>query len=230
MKRAARENFGLAGHAFVECFVRDYDAAVKDAEELRDKFRSSLTVLQFGGVDGQVHRATDRFALVYAAGALACSFGILPCSQDHVLKAVRDVWEAWIAQRGGVGPLEDKAALDAVRSFISTQPHRFGFSFEEQEIDRDHTPNRAGIKIHKGGQAIYAILPSVWKDEVCKGLSAVRVAQVLRDKGFLKTDNDGKLQSKIMVDRGRVRCYCVRSTILDYEPGVAGDFDFAHLD
>jgi hypothetical protein len=217
LKLSAREHYGLAGRFFVENIVHDYDNAVRRARELKGEFRSSLVELRGGGIDGQVHRAGDHFSMFYAAGALASEFKILPFSHEQIQQAVKHAWSSWVHQRGGVGPMEDKAALDAVRSFISTQTHRFGFSYSGHESDYDATSNRAGVRILERGETFYAVLPAVWADEVCKGQNPVRVAQVLRDRGFLKTDSDGKLQSKVPVDKCRVRCYCVRAAILDQE-------------
>ena len=68
--------------------------------------------------DGQVLRVVDRFALVAAAGELACDLEIVPWQKGDALKAAHRCFADWFDSRGGAEAGEVQAAISQVRLFI----------------------------------------------------------------------------------------------------------------
>ena len=83
VKAAAMQHYGVAGPAFIEYVVENYNQVVARKIEI-EKFARSLVP---DGADGQVERVAELFALVAFAGELAIEAGILP-------------WEAGRSQQG----------------------------------------------------------------------------------------------------------------------------------
>ena len=90
------------------------------------------------------------------------------------------VLKLWIADRGGVGGLEAREAIERTRSFILTQDSRF---------ERKQTVGFAKPIIHRragwADEYDYHILPDAWS-EIHSGSGASEAAKAVRDVGFLE--------------------------------------------
>ena len=58
------------------------------------------------------------------------------------------------------------------------------------------------------------MLPEVWKREICDGLDSVFVARTLAERGMLKCNEIGKLQSVVWVQSKARRVYALTAEIL----------------
>lgn len=223
LRKAARTFCGTAGPAFLRALAQDRvdDPAALNCvlNELRGRF---LAAYLPDGADGQVRSVAGRFALIGAGGELAQTYGILPWPEGEAIRAAGACFKAWLAERGGVGAAEDMQAIEAVRGFIAAHgASRFEPVADGSGPDQ-RIVNRAGFKRRHGEDWEYLILPDPWRGEVCQGLDPKRVADVLRQRGWLLGATDrhrGALET--IPGHGKIRLYRVAGAIL----GSQGDAD-----
>ena len=68
-------------------------------------------------------------------------------------------------------------------------------------------------------QAVYYVLPEVFRKEICAGFDARAVAALLAKHGYLDTDpKDSRLAKKVRLPLiGATRCYVVKPSIFELE-------------
>lgn len=167
------------------------------------------------GADGQVRRVAQRFGLVAAAGELAIEKGILPWAAGEARAAVRTCFDAWLEERGGIEPAEERAALAQVRSFLQAYGES-RFSADGETGDRV-TNNRAGFRrLSDTSELQFLVFPEIYRSEVCRGLNIEMVSRVLRNRGLLVTDGHGKSSISVRIPglQTKGRMYVIRGTIL----------------
>lgn len=191
--------------------------------------------------EGQANRAALRFSLVAAAGELASSWGVTGWEQGEALKAAEVCFKAWLAQRGGAGNQEQRAMLSQVRSFFELHGESRFTDWSRTVADDNHaakTVNRAGYRKHleardNEGQPLYTgefypqgdeklakdtefyVFPTVFEQEVCKGLDYKVVCRLLADSGALIKEGKS-FKRKERLPGGEVpRCYKITSAIFD---------------
>lgn len=145
------------------------------------------------GSDGQVSRVAGRFALVAAAGKLATLLGILPWPDDEAERAALACFTAWLDGRGGSGSAELRDGVAAVRLFLEQHgSSRFEPAWIVEERDL-RTVSRAGFRraASDGEGWDYFVLPTVWRDEICKGRDARALARHMVEMGWLQPDGAG---------------------------------------
>src|SRR5262249_28677876 len=148
------------------------------------------------GAVGQVISVAGRFGLVAAAGELAILYGILPWPKGEALRAAKTCFKAWLAERGGSATevSEDTRAIERVREAMSGYGEsRFTLieggtlvDGEDGRIDsKSRTARRLGFRrATKDGDTAYMFTTEGW-NEVCAGLDAVRVAQLMEKNDWL---------------------------------------------
>jgi uncharacterized protein (DUF927 family) len=230
--------YGVAGPAFLEKLV---EARAKDGDKLkrvlRDRCDEFLADQLPEEADGQVRSAALRFALIAAAGELACVYGVVPWPAGEATKAAAICFKAWLVERGSEGAAEDQHAIDVLRLFISKHgASRFEDldrkEDEQQKPDPDSSYpgpiggggtrqlneqriiERAGYVRKAGNGREFLILTSVWRDEIFKGMNAKQAAKALERAGFLVSGKDVKSTVEWVPGTGSVRVYVILSTIL----------------
>ncbi len=98
IKRAAGENYGTAGPAFVRKLLEEGSDEVSAI--LQGMIEAFVGTATPSGADGQVQRAAKRFALIGAAGELARLWDVVPWAEGAALDAARAAYHDWIAARG----------------------------------------------------------------------------------------------------------------------------------
>lgn len=197
------------------------------------------------GADGQVARVAQRFALVGAAGEIASQAGCTGWGEGYAIQAAHACFKAWVRERGGVGNAEATTILRQVRGFLEAHGDaRFTWV---QRVDDDHagkTMHRAGFKrsvsadrpvntdreyVAEYGQKMaaadaersdteYLILTEPFRTEVCAGFDHRAVARLLIQLGALKTESNGRADSKVRVGSlGLMRAYRIQSSIFSVE-------------
>jgi len=192
MKHGCAKYYGLAGIAFLQS--GDLLEGWNDTQA--DKIGDAPTA--------EAGRVRDRFRLVAHAGELAIKRGLLPWNQGQVLDACKSVFAGWKSSGNGMSDAE--RGIENIRNFLLA----FGDSRFEYESDHKRDPvDRAGS--YNGG--CYNFTPAAFK-EACKGVLADTVKRALRDAGLLRIDATGRLNAWAGIGGGRVRCVCVKDTIL----------------
>lgn len=184
---AAGKYYGTALLAWLEKITAAAPEAITEPIEAAARKFIETQLTEYA--HGQAKRVARRFALVGAAGELATVFGITGWPQGEAMKAAARCFKDWLNVRGGEADQEQRAMLQQVRAFLEQHGNA---RFEDWDrVGDSHAPrvmHRAGYRQETGsadGGATFYILPSVWKDEVCKGYNATAVARLMKDKGYL---------------------------------------------
>jgi putative DNA primase/helicase len=227
---AAAGAYGTAGPAFVEFLMADQPAAIARVRAEMARFEADADYLHnLGGADGQVLRAMGRFAVIAAAGEVATEAGITGWPMGAARVALHDLFEVWLAARGGTGAAEDRDALDRVRVFLVAHGDA---RFQELLTDATGVLAVSGARIvhDRAGwkdQTHFWIAADVWSREVHAGFSPTQSARALFAAGLLVTDarTGGGRDLTRRTPRavaGRPRCYCVSRAALGFSIGDDG--------
>lgn len=217
----AKTHYGHAGPAFLERLVTDQQGAKKEIDKLIATFVQHAVD---GNADPQVRRVARRFGLAAAAGTLAARWKIVDWPEATAMRAAMTCFKAWLDARGTDGSTEEIAALRQVAKFFETHgASRFEKIKRVENADGIGEDNdarseadtlirdRCGYREDTGGMT-YHVTPQAWRSEVCVGLDPVYVAKLLRDRGALITDTDGRLQKNVRLPEASrpVRVYTIR--------------------
>lgn len=209
IKAAAQSYFGTAGPEFVRRLAAD--GIHKSPDDLRttiEVFRKNYAPQD---ADGQVLRVIDRFALVAAAGELACDFGIVPWKKGEAMEAVRRCFIDWFEGRGGVEAGEVQTGIAQVCLFIE----QYGDSrFELIGSEDRPVNNRAGWRKGDGPNREWWIPSGIWRAEVAVGHDPALVARALADRGMLRRSPDGKFSCVEKIQSRPQRVYVLTAKIL----------------
>jgi uncharacterized protein (DUF927 family) len=167
------------------------------------------------GADGQVRRVAERFGLVAAAGELAIEKGIVFWLAGEARAAARACFDAWLEERGGIEPAEERAAVAQVRAFLEAHGES-RFAPWDGPQDRP-VINRVGFRRAVGGKTEFLIFPEAYKNEICAGRNARFVTEVLKRKGVLETDSQGRssVPERVPGMNKSIRLYVIRGEILE---------------
>ncbi len=188
IKVNCRAHYGSAGRHWIEYLSAHKDEA-REAYHSAQKRWNKLIPANYGE---QVHRASDRFAMVEAA--LLTGRIITGWSEQDCRDAVQAVFNVWLAEFG-TGNKEIEQIVEQATAFLNT----YGMSrYAPLPYDERDMPVRdlAGYRERKGGHddapVIFYTLPSAFKQEMAKGFNAESFAAALTTIGMLKKPARGK--------------------------------------
>lgn len=202
IREAAARHYGAVGLAFIEQAARWRGALPDRLKAFAARFAAEVLP---PGASGQVHRVARRFALVAAALELAGEWGLTGWPEGDGTAAVKACFADWLKQRGGAGNQEEAAILAQVRRFFEAHGESRFSDWQEKPTENGGTVQldgarptlaRVGFKRRTGGGFTYYVLPESFKTEICAGLSADKAAQVLKERGWIEPDGQGKTQQK----------------------------------
>jgi putative DNA primase/helicase len=211
IKEGAGSAYGIAGPLFLERIVERVDSIAPALKKgMEDFVRTNLPA----DATGQVARGARRFGLIAVAGEIAARVGILPWAPGNATEAAATVFRQWLVGRGGSGSSEDRQAIERVRGFLE----QHGSSRFEPIVADEYTPktiNRAGFWREGEAGREYLILGTQWREEVCAGMDASRVARVLAEAGYMRRGGDGKSSLTVTLPGGigKTRCYVITNAI-----------------
>ncbi len=240
MTSAAARCYGVAGNAWLEWACAHQSELTERLAPMVEELRA-LMLPSSGGE--QVRRVARRFALVGAAGELATEAGITGWPAGTATASVRRCFADWLAARGHLDNGEDAQALAQVRAFVEKNGDAlFTWMHRTHDDHRPNTALRAGFKrlVGADGQALkmdealdymerrasaessekfnastdYLILPEAWKRDVCKGLDAAAVAELMRKRGHLVHETGRLTRSFRVPGLGKVKLYHLKASVL----------------
>ena len=206
IKRAAHQQYGTAGRAFLEKLARD-------GSNLNAKFEAIKVQLLEGiaSGDGQPARAAARLAVLALAGELATAYGITGWEEGEAIKAARVGFGAWMGQRGNVsGNMEQQQIVQAVLDFIDRHgDSRFSdvagpYDDKQQSMVRDRAGWWEGT-----GDGVQYLFTSVGMREAVTGFEFNRALKCLEQAGLLTYGSDGKASRTKRIHSRNVRVYVV---------------------
>lgn len=177
------------------------------------------------GADGQVNRAAKRFALLALAGEMAVEAGIGGWASGDATAAMQTCFDAWIAERGGLGSREETQALRQVQHFFEQHGQSSFQRIEMSPLSTGESVNdyrtisqRAGYYrpvIGNVGDEFY-VLPEPFRSRVCAGLDPKLVTRVLRDQGLLLADTSRTIRVPGLPNP--IRAYRISGRIVGFDP------------
>jgi uncharacterized protein (DUF927 family) len=214
LRAATMQNYGVAARDYLAAVVSNIDVLRKQVSELVRTFCEQFVP---AGADGQVERVAQRFGLVAAGGEIAVRCGVVPWQRGEATLAAGRCFDDWLAVRGGIEPAEAREGIDQVRSFLlANGMARFIPAWEDDQDKRIQPRDVAGYRQKVGDGWDFFITTTAWKEEVCRGLDARRVAAILEQKGVLVTDNPRHRAKVIRIpEHGRLRLYHVPARFLE---------------
>ncbi|WP_051640632.1 DUF927 domain-containing protein [Thiomicrorhabdus sp. Milos-T2] len=218
LKESAEDFHGVLGTEFLEKYVSNRTENKEKAKFYFEDFKNQNQIED----DSQVSRVLSRFALVAAAGELACDMQIVSWDKGEALEAISRCFKAWLDDRGS-GNTEAEEAINKVKNFLERhEGSRFealqtGSSLKKPDYHKD-VINRAGFKNQHEGRDIYYFFTDTFKSEVCRDINYQTALSELKAQGFLKHDVD-RLDCKLPSNRNhkRSRMYAIWGSILGEE-------------
>lgn len=220
-------HYGHAGPAFVERFVADPKWAKALAREIMRGFVESSKERDD---NGQVHRASNRFALAAAAGELAAAFGIVPWAEGAAAKACREVFDRWATSFGRSAPREQRAVMLALKAAIQQQGSRFGVTDDEEtewgeKVDdrvaghRKGEPrslNALGLRYVTAQKEVYYLFyPQGWEEVLRDVTAGADAARMVHAAGHLERGEGKHWGRKKKINGVAQRLYWVKASILE---------------
>jgi putative DNA primase/helicase len=210
IKVAADRNCGHPAIAFLEYVIARLAKLPAKLAVARTNFIEKYCP---PGADGQVRRACGRFALVAAAGEMATAAGITGWEAHQAWLMAAKMFQTWLDARGGKGAAEVRDGILQVRAFLEAHGEaRFAPAWSS--TDGHATANRAGFRqsdaIDGGTAWTFYVLPTIWRQEVCKGFDAGLIAREMVEKGWMLPGANGKTSdTKRIPGHGKPRVYVI---------------------
>ena len=218
-------HYGRAGPAFVEEFLVNPEAHEATAREMIKAFIAQITTPED---DPQVQRVARQFAVIAAAGALACRWGVLPWDREtSAFEAAATCFAAWKAGRDTTKSAEE---LDAIRTLKAFFELHGASRFESLERQAPYGPageddplsssssqivrDRCGYRLEneEDDGITYFVTPEAWRTQICADRDAEFVARVALKCGALTPGENGRLtkNKRLPGHAGTTRVYCLR--------------------
>jgi len=209
----ASKFYGVVFREYLEILTQFDEGFLLDL--MSDLKREFLDLCRFHNAAPEVQRAANKFALIALAGELATMFRLTGWKAGEARDGVLRCFESWRTRRGGDTVVYDeRVGVEAVKQFIE----RFGSSrFEGISGAPNGRPilDRAGFKRHlRGGTVEYLFLPSIFKEEVCKGHDSLLVCKALLRDGHLRRQDPAYTIRTTVPEIGKTNLYCVLGSIL----------------
>lgn len=109
--------------------------------------------------------------------------------------------------RGGLSAQEGQEVLRQVRRYLEQHGDSRFASFDSDDAQK--TINRAGYRKQVDGGWHYFVLSESFKQEICTGFDLSIAIEMLKEKGWLIPDSDGKSTraEKLPCSTSTIRCY-----------------------
>ena len=214
LRTETQNHYGVAARSYLTAIVPDIDQLRRDIAPVMKEFCDQFVP---AGADGQVHRVAKRFAMVAVGGELAQQRGIVPWDEGEAMKAAARCFEDWLKARGGIDAAETRDGIEQVRSFLlSNGMARFIPAWENDQDNRIQPRDVAGYRQKVGDGWDFFITTTAWKEEVCRGTDARRLAATLAQKGYLDAPDANRRAKQIRVPgHGQQRLYHVLAHMLE---------------
>ncbi len=199
LNRDSKSFYGTAARAFLRLLTADKAGFTVRLKNLMAQFLVHVPE----GVDGQVKRAANRFALVAAAGELARE--VTGWLDGESFRGVKACFDNWLAGRGE-GSHESNQAIESVKAQLLTWgDSRFG-----------QAANGPVWGAKDGSD--FLVYPAAFKGELCRGLDHRNVAKILYDNGYLPGTAS---ITKRIPGMGTRKVYVISGRLLGDEPDAS---------
>jgi uncharacterized protein (DUF927 family) len=214
LRAATHQHYGVAARHYLGSIVPEIDDLRRQIAPIMQAFSAKYVP---SGADGQIERVAQRFALVAVGGELAQQRGIVPWEPGEAIAAAGRCFSDWLSARGGHDAAEVRDGFEQVRSFLlANGMARFIPAWEADQETRIHPRDVAGFRRKVGDGWDFYVTTTAWKDEVCRGLAAPRLAATMVLKGYMDAPDPARRTKHIRVPRhGQFRLYHIVSGFLE---------------
>jgi putative DNA primase/helicase len=142
LKKHAKENCGVVIDGFLKEVVPNVENYKKMLEEAKIKWLERNLV----GCEGvEMARMAKRFSTIFASGAVAVEFGIIPHSLEEIEECVDSMFKNWLERFGGDNPHEYRMMVADLRKLCVEQQHSRFQNAHPTEDERENWPrDKAG--------------------------------------------------------------------------------------
>jgi putative DNA primase/helicase len=221
LKNAALRTYGTAGPAFIEGLADD-PGMVEIAARIRILEITGKLLEGIPSSDGQAHRVAARFALVAEAGELARKILDLPWAEGEAERAAFACFHAWRETRGGEGPGELVAAMDALRAITQSQGESRFRSLDPISSADWGTPVQHGVirdllgyRFIQDGELVWGFTATGWREVVGGVGQPSTVAKLLAENGVLVTGADPAHRLAKRIDDRPQNLFAVKASALE---------------
>jgi len=172
--------------------------------------------------DGQAHRGAARFALVAVAGEMARVILDLPWAEGEAEQAVTVCFQAWRGTRGGEGPGEYLAAIEALRAITESHDEsRFRNLAPMASTDLASPVQHGAIRDLLGyrflhdGELVWGFTATGWKEVVGGVGQPSMIAKLLAERGMLVTGADKSHRLSKRIDGRSQNLFAVKASALE---------------
>ncbi len=213
LRAATQQHYGVPARRYLAAIVPEIDGLRQQIAPIMKAFSEQYVP---AGADGQVERVAQRFALIAVGGELAQRRGIVPWPPGEAVAAAGRCFNDWLAARGGHDAAEVRAGLDQVRSFLQANGiARFIPAWETDQATRIQ-PDVAGYRQKVAEGWDFFVTTTAWKEEVCRGLDARRLAATMAIKGYMDAPDPARRAKQVRVPgHGQLRLYHIVSRLLE---------------
>jgi putative DNA primase/helicase len=203
IKRAAAQQYGKAGRAFLEKLTFDTSDLCAMLEEVK-----AAPMFATDGTEGQDKRAAARFALIGLAGELATDYGLTGWATGAAGEAAAHGFKLWQSMRGK-GNDERRQILQRVSSFI--ERHGDGRFSDADAANDVQIRERAGWWRDTNGRREY-LFNTDGMHEATKGIDFKRALDVLQEAKALTTlGTNGERSKPCRIGRRVVKLYAINA-------------------
>ena len=155
--------------------------------------------LKYATKNSQAVRVLRRFALVAVAGELATQAGITGWQQGRSFDAVGQCFNTWLGTLGNGENIEETKILEHFKAFFEAHgTSRFEsltvIRQPDGEVIRPRIHNRVGY--YDADERIYLVSSTMFKQEMCIGISEANAKKVLKANGWLECE-DGRYTKRV---------------------------------
>lgn len=187
LKEAWKQNHGAAGREWIQYLSSRKQEAIEAYQKAKRRWQS-LIPESYGE---QVHRVTDRFAVIEAA--LIMGRVITGWEAQGCRDALQHIFSVWVATFG-TGNKEIEQIKQQVEAFLNN----YGFSryLPYPNPDPRDLPvhklagYRTGKAFEEGASFRFYTFPNVFEEEIANGFEYKEFARVLAELGMLETGGD----------------------------------------
>jgi len=190
-EEAIRTNYGVVYEAFIERLVSDRAAATIEAKTHIEQFLAKAAP----DATSWEHRFALKFALVYAAAALASEWKILPFGVIHARNSIIRLHRK--------ARIEARTAEDAKLALIewlsrNATTHRFPVLKKGEPFP--DTPRVWGFRRRKGDTMTLAVVPAELKKHIRPERHERSIQHLLADEGVLMRQREGRFETQLTVE------------------------------
>ena len=188
------KHYGHAGIKWLEYLTADKENIMLKAQTMLEDFTT-----QYATKNSQAVRVLRRFALVAVAGELATQAGITGWQQGRSFDAIGQCFNAWLGTLGNGENIEETIILEHFKAFFEAHgTSRFEsltvIRQPDGEVIRPRIHNRVGY--YDPDERIYLVSSTMFKQEMCIGISEANAKKVLKANGWLECE-DGRYTKRV---------------------------------